>query len=95
MRTAVRPVRRKISTTVAPQTLSYLEELIARGEAYNLAEAVDLAVERLRAVENRERLERDTIAYFEQLSPEAMEEENQLGAALAASAKGIDVDREP
>jgi hypothetical protein len=95
MRTAIRPARQKISTTVAPETMSYLEDLIARGEAYNLAEAVDLAVERLRAVENRERLERDTIAYFEQLSPEALKEETELGAALAASGKAIDVDREP
>ena len=95
MPSAVRQVRQKISTTVAPETISYLEDLIARGEAYNLAEAVDLAVERLRVFENRERLERDTTAYFEQLSPEALQEENELGAALAASAKGIDFDREP
>ena len=95
MPATVRQVRRKISTTVAPETMSYLEDLIARGEAYNLAEAVDLVVERLRMFENRERLERDTIAYFEQLSPEALKEENELGAALSASAKGVDFDREP
>lgn len=95
MPTAVRQVRRKISTTVAPETMSYLEDLIARGEAYNLAEAVDLAVERVRMFENRERLERDTVAYFEQLSPEALKEEVELGAALSASAKGVDFDREP
>jgi len=87
--------RPKISTTIAPETLAYLEERIARGEAYNLAEAVDLVVERVRMAENRERLERDTAAYFEQLSPAAMEEEARLSAALAAGAKGIDVDREP
>jgi hypothetical protein len=95
MPATIRQVRRKISTTVAPETMSYLEDLIARGEAYNLAEAVDLVVERLRMFENRERLERDTIAYFEQLSPEALKEENELGAALSASAKGVDFDREP
>ena len=95
MRTIARSVRRKISTTIAPETMSYLEDSIARGEAYNLAEAVDLAVGRLRLIENRERLERDTIAYFEQLSPEALKEEAELGAALATSARSIDVDREP
>jgi hypothetical protein len=95
MPATIRQVRRKISTTVAPETMSYLEDLIARGEAYNLAEAVDLVVERVRMFENRERLERDTIAYFEQLSPEALKEENELGAALSASAKGVDFDREP
>ena len=95
MPATVRQVRRKISTTVAPETISCLEDLIARGEAYNLAEAVDLVVERLRVFENRDRLERDTIAYFEQLSPEALKEENELGAALSASAKGVDFDREP
>jgi hypothetical protein len=87
--------RKKISTTVAPETLSFLEQLIEKGEAYTLAEAIDLAVERLRAAESRERLETDTAAYFEQLSPEAVEEESDLGAALAGSARDLDFDREP
>jgi len=46
-----------LSTTVAPETLSYLENLIKQRQAYTLAEAVDLLVERLRKQENRERLE--------------------------------------
>jgi len=45
--------------------------------------------------ENRERLAIDTAAYFDGLSPEALEEENQLATALSNSAKGIDFDREP
>jgi len=88
-------MRQKISTTIAPETLAYLEKLIAKREAYTLAEAIDLVVERVQTVENRERLERDTAAYFERLSPEAAEEETKLGAALAGSARGLDVDREP
>jgi len=60
-----------------------------------MAEAIDLAIERLLVYENRERLANDTAAYFDNLSPEAMEEENQLAAVLANSAKGIDFDREP
>jgi hypothetical protein len=87
--------RQKISTTIAPKTLSYLETLIAHGEAHTMAEAIDALVERVQAMETRERLERDTAAYFERLSPEAAEEESRLGAALSGSARGLDVDREP
>jgi hypothetical protein len=87
--------RQKISTTIAPETLSYLERLIEKGEARTLAEAIDLTVTRLLAVENRERLANDTAAYFERMSPEQAEEEARLGAALAGSAQGIDFDREP
>lgn len=91
----VRANRQKISTTVAPETLAYLEELIAKGEAHSVSDAIDLMVERLRSAENRERLERDTAAYFDRLSPEALAEESELAAALARSARGIDFDREP
>ncbi len=95
MATVPRPARQKISTTVSPATLSYLEKLISDGQARNLADAIDLAIERLLVYENRERLANDTAAYFDNLSPEAQEEENQLGAALSSSATGIDFDREP
>ena len=40
-------------------------------------------------------LERDTAAYFENMSEEEAREERELGAALAASAKGINFDEEP
>ncbi len=92
---SARLTRQKISTTVAPETLSYFEKLIAQGEAYTLADAIDLLVERVQSAESRERLERDTAAYFERLSPDAVEEESKLGAALAGSARDLDVDREP
>jgi hypothetical protein len=95
MITTARLTRQKISTTISSATLSYLEGLIKRGEARTLAEAIDLAVRQLLVFENRERLANDTVTYFEQLSPEAAEEEEKLGAALANSAKGIDFDREP
>jgi hypothetical protein len=95
MITTARLTRQKISTTISSATLSYLEGLIKRGEARTLAEAIDLAVRQLLVFENRERLATDTVTYFEQLSPEAAEEEEKLGAALANSAKGIDFDREP
>ena len=87
--------RPKISTTVAPETLSYLEKLISKGEVHTIAEAIDLLVERLQSAENRERLELDTAAYFERLSPEALAEESDLAAVLSASTRGLDFDREP
>ncbi|HEY1801699.1 MAG TPA: hypothetical protein VGG46_12260 [Terriglobales bacterium] len=95
MGTSARLTRQKISTTVSPQALAFLERLIKVGDAENLAEAIDLAVQRLRAYENRERLASDTAAYFDRLSAKAAHEETQLAAALAGSAQGLDVDREP
>jgi hypothetical protein len=90
-----RITRQKISTTVSPETLSHLEKLINNGEARNLAAAIDLSIQKLLVYENRERLARDTAAYFDNMTPEELEEENRLAAALAGSVKGIDFDREP
>jgi phage baseplate assembly protein W len=87
--------RQKISTTISPESLAYLEQLIDRKQARTLADAIDLAVERLLIYENRERLAEDTAAYFDRMTPEQTEEEERLGAALAASVKGIDFNREP
>lgn len=87
--------RQKISTTISPQALAYLERLIKNRSAETLAEAIDLAIDRLRAYENRERLAHDTATYFDQLSAKAIQEEDLLATALAGSARGLDVDREP
>ena len=95
MATSARVTRQKISTTISSTTLAYLEGLIRGDQARTLADAIDLAVQRLLVYENRERLANDTAAYFDNLSPEALQEENQLGAALSSSATGIDFDREP
>jgi len=88
-----RPTRTKLSTTVAPENYRYLEALVESGRAGNLAAAVDLAIRRARRLENRQRLAAATTAYFENLSPEAIEEERTLGRALTSAAAGIDVDR--
>jgi hypothetical protein len=93
MATAPKLNRQKISTTIAPETLGYLQKIVESGEAATLAEAIDTAVQRLLVIENRERLERDTAAYFENLTEEEDAEERALENALAQSAKGIDVDR--
>jgi Arc/MetJ-type ribon-helix-helix transcriptional regulator len=92
MSTVARLTRQKISTTISPAALSYLERLIEKGEVQNLAEAIDLAIDRLLAFENRERLENDTAAYFANLTEEEAAEERTLETALSQSATGIDVD---
>jgi len=85
--------RQKISTTISPSALSYLEELIQSGRARTLAQAIDLAIERLLVYENRERLANDTEAYFANLTDEEAAEEQRLEAALSNSAAGIDFDQ--
>jgi hypothetical protein len=85
--------RQKISTTIAPRSYAYLKSLIALGKASNLAEALDLALSRLRRVESRARLEQATAAYFENLSAEAAREESNLATALDAGADESDFDR--
>jgi hypothetical protein len=92
MGTVARLTRQKISTTISPTALSYLERLIEKSEVQNLAEAIDLAIDRLLAFENRERLENDTAAYFANLTEEEAAEERALETALSQSAAGIDVD---
>jgi Arc/MetJ-type ribon-helix-helix transcriptional regulator len=92
MSRAARLTRQKISTTISPEALSYLERLIEKGEVQNLAEAIDLAIDRLLVFENRERLENDTAAYFANLTEEEAAEERALETALSQSAAGIDVD---
>jgi Arc/MetJ-type ribon-helix-helix transcriptional regulator len=93
MSTVARLTRQKISTTISPTALAYLERLIEKGEVQNLAGAIDVAIERLLTFENRERLERDTAAYFANLTEEEDAEERALESALSQSVTGIDFDR--
>ena len=92
MSTTARLTRQKISTTISPQTLAFLDALIAEGEARTLAEALDLAVERLLVYENRERLASDTAAYFANLTAEEAADEQRLETAFSQSATGINFD---
>jgi len=93
MSTTARLARQKISTTIAPQTLEFLESLIANRDAQNLAEALDLAIEKLQVHENRERLAEATAAYFDNLNDAEAAEEQRLEAALAQTSAGIDFER--
>lgn len=93
MSTTSRLNRQKISTTISPRTLEYLESLIGSGQAQNLAEALDLAIERLTVHENRERLANDTAAYFDRMTDAEAAEEQRLEAALSQTSEGIHFDR--
>jgi len=86
--------RRKISTTIAPETDAFLKSLVRRGKAANLAEAVDRAVAVARRAESRKKLEAATAAYYAALSGEALEHERALERALSESAAQVDFDGE-
>jgi len=92
MATSARLTRQKISTTVSADTLAHLERLIKGGEARTLAEAIDLSIQRLLVYENRERLARDTAAYFANMTEEEAAEERKLEEALCQSSVGINFD---
>lgn len=85
--------RKKLSTTIAADNFTYLHRLVKSGKAGTVAEAVDLAVERSRRLDNRVRLSRATSAYFQNLSSEAREEEAALEAALNAATAEVDFDQ--
>jgi hypothetical protein len=86
--------RRKISTTVAPETAAFLTSLIQRGRAASLAEAVDRAVAIASRADAREKLAKATEAYYASLSEEDMKAENELGMAMAAASALVDYDGE-
>ena len=83
--------RKKISTTISPEGYAFLRGLIRSGKAQNLAQAVDLTVEEVRALENRRKLAQATADYFNNLTDDEIQEENELGAAISASS-AIDID---
>lgn len=86
--------RRKISTTVAPETDTFLKSLIRQGKASSLAEAIDRAVGVARRMEARRRLETATAAYYASLSGDALEEEKKLELAAGGASSLVDFDAE-
>ena len=94
MKTRLKISRTKLSTTVAQENFQYLQTLVRAGRASSMAEAVDLAIVRMRRAENRQRLEQATAAYFEELSVPAQTEEQALANRLHTQARSIDFDRE-
>ena len=86
--------RTKLSTTVSPATMEFLEKKVALGHATSVAEAVDAAIEKVRLLENRERLAAATTRYFAQLGGRATSEETALGHGLASAACKVNFDEE-
>ena len=86
--------RRKISTTVAPETHDFLKSLIRRGKAANLAEAVDSAVAFARRTESRKRLAAATAAYYDSLEGESLRAERRLEKAISKASSKVDFDGE-
>lgn len=87
--------RAKLSTTVAPETIRFLQHKVESGEAGSVSEALDAVVARIRRLENRRRLSEATARYFDELDETAVGEETALGASLSSMASQIDVDKEP
>lgn len=81
--------RKKVSTTISPESYAFLRELIRRGRAENLAQALDLVLEEIRRADNRRRLEQATAEYYQNASQESIDEENSLAAAFADMSGGI------
>jgi hypothetical protein len=86
--------RQKISTTIAPENEAFLQSLIKRGKALNLADAVDRAVTVVRRAEARKRLEDATIAYYASLSGKTLKDEQKLERAIGYAASQVDFDGE-
>jgi hypothetical protein len=87
--------RTKLSTTVAAENFTFLETMVSTGRSDSIADAVDLAIARLRRMENRSRLERATADYFDGLTAKAQAEERVLARSLHLSARSVEFDREP
>jgi hypothetical protein len=91
--TSVRPIGRgrvKISTTVAPDTRAFLQQLIARGEASSLADAIDLVVGHQQASERRAAIEQQMAEYYEGLSDDELREQTSWGAFAEREMFGSD-----
>jgi len=91
---AARTNRRKISTTVAPQTDAFLKSLVRQGKAANLAEAVDRAVAIARRAESRSRLESATATFYNSLSGKNLKKEKQLELAVGGASSTVNFDGE-
>jgi hypothetical protein len=85
--------RKKLSTTVDPDSYAYLHKLVKSGKAESVGQAVDKAVEMARRLDDRATLERQTAAYFKGLSPRVAVAEADLEDALSAASEGLDFDQ--
>lgn len=91
---SARSNRRKISTTVAQETETFLKSLIHQGKASSLAEAIDRTVAVVRRAESRNRLEAATAAYYASLSGDELAAEKKLELAVGGVSSLVDFDGE-
>ena len=85
--------RKKLSTTIRPDSFAYLHGLVKAGKAASVGEAVDKAVEIAGRFDNRVTLDRETSAYFNQLTQAAAAEEAVLARALSDASMEMDFDQ--
>ena len=90
----VKTGRAKLSTTVSLATLRFLEGKVGSGQAGSIAEAVDEAIDRVRRLENRQRLAAATARYFDQMEAQAAADESDIARDLSSAARAIDLDNE-
>lgn len=84
--------RKKLSTTISPEGYAFLRKIVRSGKADSLAQALDSVLEEMRRADNRVRLERMMEAYYDNISSEAMTEENEIAEAFSRSAHEIEID---
>jgi len=86
------PRRKKLSTTISSEGYSFIRKIIRAGRADNVAQALDIVLEEIRQLENRQRLERMTEEAYAKMSAEARGEEKELVDALSQSIHEIGLD---
>jgi Arc/MetJ-type ribon-helix-helix transcriptional regulator len=86
--------RQKISATISQETQQFLNELVRRGAAANLSEAVDHAVRIARRAKSRARLEEATAKFYDSLSKADWKADNDLGRTMAAASSKVNYDGE-
>jgi predicted AAA+ superfamily ATPase len=84
--------RKKVSTTISPESYAFLRALIRSRKAENLAQALDYVLDEMRRAENRARLEAETAAYYDNASQEAIDEENRIAAVFSSLGAEVDPD---
>jgi len=74
--------------------MRFLEEKVASGQAESIAEAVDMAIQKVRRLENRQKLALATARYFEQMDTHSAAEESDIARDFGSAASAIDFDHE-
>ena len=84
--------RKKVSTTISPESYAYLRALIRSKKVENLAQALDYVLDEIRRADNRARLEAATAAYYDNAPQEVIDEENELAESFSKAAGELNLD---